>query len=177
MASPEPTVTTPATINIGLQPEVRGALKFMGSNTIGPQLQVNLPIVEFAPSAAINFIADAYGLIELTGEVLADVVTGSFGTIVHPDGSIVAPNILDYYVGTGIVSWQMTGGSTFVDLGNVNLFEVTPVVEKLPHWNHRHGIRRQDLNPVVQQSCTCRITMDEFCAANLQMAFLATIGP
>ena len=177
MASPTPAVTTPAIINIGLQPEFRGALKFMGSNTIGPQLQVNLPIVEFAPSAAINFISDAYGLIELTGEVLADVTTGSFGTVTHPDGSIVAPNILDYYVGTGIVSWQGAGDSTFVDLGNVNLFEVTPTVEKLPHWSHRYGIRRQDLNPVVQQACTCRLTMDEFTAQNLKMAFLATIGP
>lgn len=172
-------MATSSIINIGLSPEVRGTLKFVGSNTIGPNLQVNLPVVEFAPSAAINFIADQYGLIELTGEVLADTTTGSFGTVTHPDGSIVAPNILNYYVGTGICSWQGVGDSSFTDLGNVDLFEVTPTIERLPHWNHRVGIRRQDLNPVVQQACTCRLTMDEFCAENLKMALLGTIttGP
>ena len=162
-------------VNIGLQPEMRGALKFEGSNTIGPNLIVDLPIVELAPSAALGLIADTYGLIELTGEVLADATTGSFGTVTHPDGALVAPNILNYYVGTGIVSWQGPGDVDFVDLGNVDLFEVTPAVERLPHWNHRVGIRRQDLNPVVQQTCTCRLTMDELCANNLKLALLATV--
>ncbi len=161
-------------INIGLQPEMRGALKFEGSNTIGPNLIVNLPTVELAPSAALGLIADVYGLMELTGEVLADE-TGSFGTITHPDGALVAPNILNYYVGTGIVSWQGPDDVDFVDLGNVDLFELTPTVERLPHWNHRVGIRRQDLNPVVQQLCTCRLTMDELCAKNLSIALLGTI--
>jgi len=167
-----------ADINIGLEPNFQGALKFVGSNTIGPNVQINLPTVQLAPSAALNFIGDTYGLIELTGEVLADE-TGSFGTLTHPDGAVVAPNIENYYVGTGVVSWQGPGDSTFVDLGNVDLFEITPVVERLDHWNHRVGIRRKDFAPVVQQSCTCRLTMDEFCAANLKMALLATVvaGP
>lgn len=168
---------TAEVINIGLAPEQRGSLVFTGSNTIGPNLIVTLPTVEFSPSAAIGFISDAYGLLELTGEVLADPATGSFGTVTHPDGSIVAPNILDYYVGTGVVTWQGPGDASPVDLGNIPLFEVTPTVERLPHWNHRVGIRRQDLNPVVQQACTCRLTMDEFCAHNLKIAFLGTMTP
>jgi hypothetical protein len=177
MASPEPRVATPATINIGTAPDMRGELVFTGSPNIGPHLVITLPNVELAPSAAMNFIGDAYGLMELTGEVLADPVTGSFGTVQHPDGTIVAPNIVNYMVGTGVITWQGPGDTTPVDLGNCDLFEVTPTVERLPHWNHRTGIRKQDLNPVVQQGCTCRLTLDEFCAKNLQIALLGTLGP
>jgi hypothetical protein len=166
---------TTQTINIGGQPEFRGELKFEGSNNIGPNLVIDLPNVSFAPTAAINFIGDAYGLLELTGEVLADPVTGLFGTITYPDDTITSPTVLGYYVGTGIVSWKGLTDVDFIDLGNVDVFEVTPAVERLPHWNHRVGIRRQDFNPVVQQTCTCRVTMDEFTAQNLKMAFLATV--
>ena len=167
-------------INIGLDPEVRGELKFVATTMIGPLIAIDLPDVQFGPTGGLNFIGDAYGLIELTGEILADPSTGSFGTVTHPDGTIVAPNILSYYVGTGIVTWKAVGASTFTDLGNVDVFEVSPTVTRLDHWNHRvGGIRKKDFAPVVQQACTCRITMDEFNAANLQMAFLGTVtaGP
>jgi hypothetical protein len=174
MASPEPTVASPVTITIGTAPDLRGQLVFTGSPNIGPHLIITLPNVELAPAAAMAFIGDTYGLMELTGEVLADPVTGSFGTVQHPDSTIVAPNITSYMVGTGVMTWKGPNDVSPVDLGNCDLFEITPTVERLPHWNHRTGMRKQDLNPVVQQQVTCRLTIDEFCAYNLRLALLGT---
>jgi hypothetical protein len=43
----------------------------------------------------------------------------------------------------------------------------------LDHWNHRGGIRKRDFRPVVQQTATVRMVMDEFTAENLRLALLA----
>lgn len=174
----EPRVLTPGVLNIGAQPDYRGALKFVGSNTYGPNVTINLPTVQVAPSAAIGFIADTYGLMEMTADVLADPATGIFGTLDHPDSTGAVPAITNYYIGTGVVSFAPAATpTTFADLGNVDLFELTPTIVRLDHWNHRVGIRRKDFAPITEQSWVCRFTMDEFAFKNLQMALLATVGP
>jgi hypothetical protein len=165
------------TMDIGLQPDVNGELIFTGSNTYGPNVVITLPLVQFAPSAPVGFIGDEYALMELEGEVLADPATGSFGTLVHPDDALTSPSSLGYYVGAGVVTWKGEADATARDVGNVNVFEVNPTVERLDHWNRRVGIRRKDFAPVVQQSFTVRIVMDEFTYANLKMAMLAADGP
>ena len=168
-----------ATINIGANPVVRGALKFNGATDIGPQITVELDMVQFSPAAAMNLIGNEYGLIELEGQIFADE-TGSFGTITHPDDTLVSPNILNYYVGTGVVEWQAEGTTGFVPLGNCASFEIEPQTETLPHWNHMYGIRTQDFNPIVQQSARCRLQLDEWTPTNLKMYFLdqaVVVGP
>lgn len=166
------------TLNIGLQTQVIGELIFTGTNDIGPKLTITLPKVQFGPSGALGFIQDDWGQIELEGDVLADETTGSFGTLEHPDGAMVSPTTDAYYVGTGIITWQGEADVAPRDVGNVNTFTLTPAVERRDHWNHRvGGIRRKDFAPVVQQTMTVNMTMDEFTAANLQMAVLATTGP
>jgi len=91
---------------------------------------------------------------------------------------MVSPTTAAYYVGTGSITWQGEGDVTPRDVGNVNTFELTPAVERLDHWNHRvGGIRKKDFSPVVQQTLEVHMVMDEFTAANLQMALLATAGP
>jgi len=153
-------------------------LVFTGTNDIGPKVVITLPLVQFGPSGALGFIQDEWGQIELEGDVLADPVTGSFGTLVHPDDAMVSPTTAAYYIGTGTITWQGEGDVTPRDVGNVNTFELTPAVERLDHWNHRvGGIRKKDFSPVVQQTMTVHLVMDEFTAPNLQMALLATAGP
>jgi len=166
------------TLNIGLQSQISGELVFTGTNDIGPKVTITLPLVQFGPSGALGFIQDEWGEIELEGDVLADPTTGSFGTLVHPDDAMVSPSTAAYYVGTGIITWKGEDDLTARDVGNVNTFELTPTVERLDHWNHRvGGIRKKDFSPVVQQTMTVHMIMDEFTAANLQLALLATVGP
>ena len=132
-----------ATINIGTQPEQRGELVFTGANDIGPKLTITLPLVQLSPTAAHSFIGDTYGLLEMTGEVLAGS-DGSFGTVEHPDDAMVSPDIGLYYVGTGVITWKPEPTTAVPtpsarDVGNVNLFEFTQTVVQLDHWNHRAG--------------------------------------
>jgi hypothetical protein len=167
-----------ATLNIGTQPEKRGKLIFTGHTDIGPRLVITLPLVQIAPTNPLGFISDEYGLIELEGEALADG-TGSFGTVLHPDDAMVSPTVEAYYVGTGSVTWTPEATVAIPtpvarDVGNVNVFEFQQNIEFLDHWNHRGGIRKKDFRPVVQQSATVRLTMDEFTAENLRIALMAT---
>ena len=159
-----------ATINIGASPNVEGTLKFVGQNDIGPKIEMTLTSVQFGPASAINLIGDEYGLIELVGRVL--MVDGNFGTVTHPDDAMVPPNVLNYYVGTGIVSWQGAGDTTFVELGNCNQFEFEQTVERLDHFQHMTGIRSLDYSPIVQQNATVRLQLDEWTVPNLQMYLL-----
>lgn len=159
-----------ATINIGANPEVRGSLKFEGANDIGPQIVMTLSLVQLAPAAALSMIGDEYGIIEIDGEMLA--VSGSFGTVTHPDDTMISPTVEAYYVGTGLISWQPEGSSTFTPLGNCNQFEVTPQITRLDHWSHMTGIRSKDFSPIVAQAGTVRMRLDEFTAKNLAMFLL-----
>lgn len=62
-----------------------GALRLVGTNDIGQMLQVDLPFVSIAPSAAIPFIGDnAWMFLEVTGEIYIDATTNSFGEISIP---------------------------------------------------------------------------------------------
>ena len=61
--------------------EVRGAIRFEGANSVGPQVTIRLPLVSFTPSSSINPISDEWGGLEVNGDVLA--VGGSFGSIEH----------------------------------------------------------------------------------------------
>ena len=63
--------------------EVRGAIRFEGANSIGPKIDITLPLVSLSPASSITPIGDEWGGLEVSGEVLA--VAGSFGTIVHKE--------------------------------------------------------------------------------------------
>jgi hypothetical protein len=54
-----------------------GALRFTGTNDIGPRVQIDLYRVEFTPGSSINPISDEWGQLEVSGEVTA--VNGRFG--------------------------------------------------------------------------------------------------
>jgi hypothetical protein len=57
---------------------VKGALKFTGTNDVGPKWTLEFPSVEFTPSDSFSPISDEWGQMEVTGEVLLS--GGIFGT-------------------------------------------------------------------------------------------------
>lgn len=74
---------TGGTIDIFSESELLGSLKFEGANDVGATVVVEFPIVTLTPSAAIAFIGEGWGSLELTGDVSADPGTGSFGSLVY----------------------------------------------------------------------------------------------
>jgi hypothetical protein len=166
-----------STLSIGTAPQQRGTLIFTGANDIGPQLVMTLTLVQFSPSGSINMIGDEYGILELTGEALADE-DGSFGTIVHPDDAATTPDVGNYYVGTGVVTWTPEATTavptpTALNLGNCNAFEFTQEYATLDHFNRMGGTRYKDYKPVTEKSANVRIELDEWTAANLRIAMFA----
>lgn len=72
----------PIHLEIGTNPNIRGAFELDGTNVIGAKVKVILPDVSIAPAAAIGFInANAWGEIKLVAEVYGDPDTGSFGSL------------------------------------------------------------------------------------------------
>ena len=178
---PEPLVATPGTFNVLAQNEIFAKVKFVGANVQGPQITMELLHVMFRPAAAIGVIQqDEWGQLEVTGEVLVDS-TGIFGTITHPDKTLVSPLTTQYYNGKGIVSVQITSGATpdvaYVDIGNVPVFTFTPTINTLAHFSSRLGVRSKDLEIITEKSATLNMTMEEWTYRNLLMAFLGTSVP
>jgi hypothetical protein len=162
------------TLNIGSSPEMKGSLKFVGANTYGPQLTMELLNVQIGPAAAMNMIGDAYGIIELEGQVLIDPVSSSFGTITGLDDTAVMPSSSNYYIGTGVMSWKGGAAPSYSVMGNCESCEFEQQVQRLDHWEHMTGIRSKDFSPVVQQAARVRLRLDEWTAENLKLYFLST---
>src|SRR3974390_3396545 len=71
---------TPDVIDIFADPVIYGAVQFVGKNDIGPTWTVEFPLVSIKPSKALSLIGNAWGTIDLMGDVLFDQATGGFGT-------------------------------------------------------------------------------------------------
>jgi len=82
-----------------------------------------------------------------------------------------SPDVQNYHIGKGIVSFQEEGGSTFTDLGNAPSFVYSPTVEKKEHFSSREGIKTKDFTAITQVGATVKFTLDEITATNL--AFFA----
>jgi hypothetical protein len=78
---------TPDTIEIFSSPIIYGAVKFTGTNIIGPIYTITFPLVKLSPSKALSLIGNSWGTIDLEGDVLYDTVLKSFGT-----ASVTLPN-------------------------------------------------------------------------------------
>lgn len=86
-----------------------------------------------------------------------------------------SPNILNYFIGKGKVSFKKTGDMSFRDLGNVPVFEFTPEITKLEHFSARAGVKSKDRTVVTEKKGTIKMTMDEWSTKNLAMALLGDI--
>lgn len=95
------------------------------------------------------------------------------------EGSLLSPNIGNYYIGKGIVSIKLLGETGYVDCGNVPQFEFQAKVEQLDHYSSRTGVRVKDFTAVVQIAGSLSIQMEEMTARNMGFALLGlpTGGP
>jgi hypothetical protein len=95
------------------------------------------------------------------------------------EGSLLSPNIGNYYVGKGIVSIKLLGESVFTDCGDVPLFEFMAKVTQLDHFSSRQGVRVKDFTAVIELAGTLTIQMGELTARNMGFALLGlpTGGP
>lgn len=95
------------------------------------------------------------------------------------EGSLLSPNIGNYYIGKGIVSIKLLGESAYVDCGNVPQFEFQAKVTQLDHFSSRTGVRVKDFTAVIELAGTLTMQMEELTARNMGFALLGlpTGGP
>ena len=86
-----------------------------------------------------------------------------------------SPNVNNYHIGKGIVSFKEEGGSTFVDLGNAPSFIYTPTVEKVEHFSSREGVKTKDFTAITQVGATIKVTLDEITGENLAIFALGEL--
>lgn len=88
------------------------------------------------------------------------------------EGSLLSPNIGNYFIGKGIVSIKLLGESAYVDCGNVPVFEFLAKVTNLDHFSSRQGVRVKDFTAVVELAGTLTMQMEELTARNVGFALL-----
>jgi hypothetical protein len=88
----------------------------------------------------------------------------------------ISPNVNNYHIGKGIVSFKETGSSSFTDLGNAPKFIYTPTVTKKEHFSSREGIKTKDFTAITEVGATVKITIDEITGENLAFFALAEQG-
>jgi hypothetical protein len=85
-----------------------------------------------------------------------------------------SPNVNNYHIGKGIVSFKEAGAGSFVDLGNAPSFIYTPTVTKKEHFSSREGIKTKDFTAITEVGATVKFTLDEITGGNLAFFALAT---
>jgi hypothetical protein len=70
MGSIDTAATPGPTIEIFAVDTIRGEVKFVATNDVGPRWDLNFYNVEFSPSGSLNPISSEWNQIEVTGEVL-----------------------------------------------------------------------------------------------------------
>lgn len=88
----------------------------------------------------------------------------------------VNPHVNNYLIGKGNVYFTPEGG-TRRHLGNVSAFEANLEVEELDHFSSMEGVRTRDLSVVVEKTASVRLVLDEWSAANIELAMLGETDP
>lgn len=82
----------PEVIEIGTAAEIRGALRYVGTNEVGQTFQVDLYDVLLTPNGDLEWLSDAdWSEMQVTGSVNADPSTGSFGQIREIEAGVEVP--------------------------------------------------------------------------------------
>jgi hypothetical protein len=95
------------------------------------------------------------------------------------EGSLLSPNIGNYYIGKGILSIKLLGESAYTDCGNVPQFEFQAKITQLDHFSSRTGVRVKDFTAVIEIAGSLTIQLEELTARNMGFALLGlpTGGP
>ncbi len=95
------------------------------------------------------------------------------------EGSLLSPNIGNYYIGKGIVSIKLLGETQYVDCGNAPQFEFLAKVTNLDHFSSRQGVRKKDFTAVIELAASLTMQLEELTARNMGFALLGlpTGGP
>ena len=84
-----------------------------------------------------------------------------------------SPDVANYHIGKGIITFKETGATVAADLGNAPSFLYTPTVTKLEHFSSREGVKTKDFTAITQVGAMVKFTLDEITAENLAMFALA----
>jgi hypothetical protein len=88
------------------------------------------------------------------------------------EGSLISPNIGNYYIGKGLVSIKLLGESVYTPVGNCPTFEFTAKVTQLDHYSSMTGVKVKDFTAVTEISGTLEMVLEEYTARNLGLALL-----
>lgn len=88
------------------------------------------------------------------------------------EGSLVSPNIGNYYIGKGLVYIKLLGEVAFVPVGNCPTFEFMAKVTQLDHYSSMTGVKVKDFTAVTELSGTLDMVLEEYTARNLGLALL-----
>src|SRR5215475_3149636 len=89
--------------------------------------------------------------------------------------TVSMPNVNNYHIGKGVVSFKETGQSSYVDLGNSPSFLYTPTTTKKEHFSSRQGIKTKDFTAITEVGATIKFVLDEITGTNLSFFALATV--
>lgn len=88
------------------------------------------------------------------------------------EGSIVSPNIGNYYIGKGNVYIKLLGESVYTHVGNCPTFEFTAKITQLDHFSSMTGVKVKDFTAVTEISGSLTIVLEEFTARNMGLSLL-----
>lgn len=95
------------------------------------------------------------------------------------EGSLISPNIGNYYIGKGEVSIKLLGEPEYIPVGNCPMFEFKADVKQLDHYSSMTGVKVKDFTAVIELSGVLTMVFEEFTARNMGFALLGlpTGGP
>lgn len=85
------------------------------------------------------------------------------------------PNIANYRIGAGIVTYTDDNTSGDIDLGNCPSFVLTPDIQTKEHFSSRTPIRTKDVTRITQLGVKVKMTLEEITAQNLAFFALSDI--
>jgi hypothetical protein len=88
------------------------------------------------------------------------------------EGSLLSPNIGNYYIGKGLVSVKLLGETDFTECGNCPTFEFMAKVTQLDHFSSMTGVKVKDFTAVTEISGTLTMVLEEYTARNVGFALL-----
>lgn len=93
-----------------------------------------------------------------------------------PAPSLTAPNTGNLRIGKGVLEFRREGAVAFTHLGNCIEATLTGNNEFLEHFTSMEGVKKKDLEVVVEQGGTLALTLEEFTAYNLALMVLGDVN-